>query len=414
MGTGYGADLPDDPRLPDDQAASGRSFGPEELAALAAVLESGTLTSTKGRWVAEAEAAFGAQLGVAHTIACASGSAAVHAAVAAVDPEPGDEIVTTPITDMGALTPILYQGAIPVFADVDPTTGNVTPESVAAVCSPRTRAIVATHLFGAPCAVEQIAALACERGLTLIEDCAQAFGARHNGRLVGTFGAFGCFSTQQGKHISTGEGGLLVAADAGQARRARRFVNKAWEYGVAETDHDFLALNYRMSELQGAVLRVQLDRLEANVARRRVCAAWLAEALAGVEGIALPQPPDGDEHSYWRVPVMVDPAVVPGGPAALAAAMALEGVSAQPRYIRKPAFRCGLFRDQRTFGASRWPFSLARGEALDYDDERFGGVYAFLERVLVLPWNERYEQRHVERVAETLRRAVATCRAEAA
>ena len=110
-----------------------------------------------------------------HVIACASGSAAVHCAIAAIDPEPGDEIVTTSITDMGALTPILYQGAIPVFADVDPLTCNVTTAAVAARITPRTRAIVATHLFGNPCDVAGLRALADERGIMLIEDCAQAY-----------------------------------------------------------------------------------------------------------------------------------------------------------------------------------------------------------------------------------------------
>src|SRR5262245_49979396 len=105
--------------LPNDQDASGRSFGPEELARLAAVIESGTLTSTKGAQVAELERRFGALLGVADAVACSSGTSAIHAAIAAIDPEPGDEVVTTAITDMGALAPILYQGAIPVFADVD-------------------------------------------------------------------------------------------------------------------------------------------------------------------------------------------------------------------------------------------------------------------------------------------------------
>ena len=176
-------------KLPSDQDASGRNFGTAELDLLREVLESGTLTATKGTHTKALEAEVAELFGVEHAVACASGSAAVHVAVAAIDPEPGDEIVTTPITDMGALTPIIYQGAIPVFADVDPVTGNVTAETIEQRLSDRTRAIVVTHLFGNPCAMDDILALAQARDLPIIEDSAQAFLARSSGRLVGGIGA---------------------------------------------------------------------------------------------------------------------------------------------------------------------------------------------------------------------------------
>src|SRR5205823_11999269 len=128
-------------------------------------IHSGTLTSTKGSFTKILEERFAATLGVKKAHACSSGTAAVHIAVAAIDPNPGDEIVTTSITDMGALTPILYQGAIPVFADVDPRTYNVTAETIERVLSERTRAIVVTHLFGNPCEMAEIMALARRRGL---------------------------------------------------------------------------------------------------------------------------------------------------------------------------------------------------------------------------------------------------------
>src|SRR5438105_12190019 len=244
--------------LPSDQDSSGRDLGAEELELLEQVIRSGTLTSTNGAFTRTLEERFAATLGVKRAYACASGTAAVHVAVAALDPNPGDEIVTTSITDMGALTPILYQGAIPVFADVDVKTCNVTAASIEARLSERTRAIVVTHLFGNPCDMPAIEELAAARGIPLIEDCAQAYLARSRGRLVGTIGAVGCFSLQQGKHITTGEGGLVITDDDALARRMRLYVNKAWPYGEASPDHEFLALNYRMTELQGAVARAQL------------------------------------------------------------------------------------------------------------------------------------------------------------
>lgn len=401
-----GSDVRETVVLPSDQDASGRTLGPEEVERLAEAIASGTLTSTKGTMVRGFEARFAERLGVRSAFACASGTAAVHTAVAAIDPEPGDEVVTTPITDMGALAPILYQGAIPVFADVDPRTGNVTAETIAARLSERTRAIVVTHLFGNPCAMAPIGALAAARGIPVVEDCAQAFLARSGGKLVGTLGRVGCFSLQQGKHITTGEGGVVVSDDEATARRMVVYINKAWPYGEPNPDHEFLALNYRMSELQGAVALAQLDKLEGSVRQRATMAARLTAQLAGLEGIEAPEAAAGDVHVYWKYPLLVDPERVPGGPAELARRLKAFGIASAPRYIQKPAFECRVFREQNTFGKSRWPFPLARPEAVDYAPERFPGAFRFLERVLVLPWNERYLAHHVDALAQALRAAV--------
>jgi dTDP-4-amino-4,6-dideoxygalactose transaminase len=400
--------------LPSDQDASGRSFGEAELALLAQALRGGALTSTKGTMVQTLERRFAGLLGVRHAWACASGTAALHAAVAALDPEPGDEIVTSPITDMGALTPILYQGAIPVFADVDPATCNVTAATIEAALSGRTRAIVVTHLFGNPCDMGPILELARGRGVPVIEDCAQAFLAGDQGRTVGTMGTIGVFSLQQGKHITCGEGGLAVTQDDALARRMFLFINKAWGYGDRDPDHTFLALNYRLSELQGAVALAQLPRLEEFVERRIANAARLTAALAGLPGIAAPVVRPGSVHTYWRYGLRVDSGALPGGAVALGARLKGRGIAAAPRYIQKPAFECEVFRRQRTFGESRWPFTLARPEAVDYRRSRFPGVYAALEEILVLPWNERFEPEHVDFLAQCIHEATDELAREAA
>jgi perosamine synthetase len=389
--------------LPSDQEASGRSFGSEEVAELMKVIESGTLTCTKGPACASVERRFAGLLGAKHVIACASGSAAVHCAIAAIDPEPGDEIVTTPITDMGALAPIVYQAAIPVFADVDPLTGNVTAETVAARLSDRTRAIIVTHLFGNPCDMGPIVELARARGIPVIEDCAQAYLAREGGKLVGTHGAIGCFSLQQGKHITTGEGGLCVTNDPDLARRIRLFVNKAWGYGDPNPDHYFLALNYRLTELQGAVALAQLDKLVWGVEQRRKMAARLSAQIEGLAGVTTPRCAADAVHVFWRYCLWVDETEVPGGSPALGAGLKRQGIAAAPRYIQKPAFQCAVFRDQRTFGGSRFPFTLARPDAVDYAPGRFPGVFACLRDILVLPWNERFTEQHVDFIAAAVR-----------
>ncbi|MEM9028970.1 MAG: DegT/DnrJ/EryC1/StrS family aminotransferase [Pseudomonadota bacterium] len=389
--------------LPNDQDASGRTLGKEELAALSEVISSGTLTSTKGQFVKRLEREFAELMGVRHAFACASGTAAIHCAVAALDPEPGDEIITSPITDMGAITPIIYEGAIPVFADVDPISMNVTAETVERAMSNRTRAIIVTHLFGNPAEIDKIKALADAQGAVVIEDCAQSFLAVHDGAKLGTVGAIGCFSLQQGKHITTGEGGIVTTNCDHLARRMFLYINKAWGYGDPKPDHYFLALNYRMTELQGAVAVAQLPKLSDCVETRIELAAHLSRALSELPGLTLPKPSgNSSRHVYWKYPLIVDERHVKDGPVGLATALRELNIASAPRYIQKPAFQCAVIRDQRTFGRSRWPFTLARPEAIDYSPEKFTGTFEALSRVLVLPWNERYETRHVDYLAESI------------
>jgi dTDP-4-amino-4,6-dideoxygalactose transaminase len=392
--------------LPSDQDASGRTFGAEELQLLTEVIESGTLTSTKGNFVKTLEQGFAQLTGAQHAFACASGSAAIHTAVAAIDPAPGDEIITSPITDMGALAPVLYQSAIPVFADVDERTYNVTARTIEARLSERTRAIIVTHLFGNPCEMSEIMELADKRGIPVIEDCAQSFLAEENGQCVGTIGAIGCFSLQQGKHITTGEGGLVTTNDERLARRMFLFINKAWGYGDANPDHYFLALNYRMSELQGAVAVAQLAKLEDVVERRVSSAERLTKQLNDLRpGIETPLVHPQSLHTYWKYCLHVDERKISGGASGMARLLKEKGIASAPRYIQKPAFMCEVFQEQRTFGDSRFPFTLARPEAVDYDRDRFPGTFAALDHVLVLPWNERYTDEHVDYIAASIREA---------
>lgn len=399
--------------LPSDQDCTGRTLGAEEAAFVTAALASGTLTSTKGRFVRGFERAFADLIGAGYAYACASGTAAVHCAIAAIDPEPGDEIVTTPITDMGALAPILYQGAIPVFADVDPATCNVTARTIEARLSARTKAIVVTHLFGNPCDMGPIVALADRHGIPIVEDCAQAFLSKYAERYTGTIGRIGCFSLQQGKHITTGEGGIVVTNDAALARRMSLFINKAWGYGDADPDHYFLALNYRMSELCGSVALAQLDKLPAVVERRRELAARLTGRLSGIAAIEVPLVHRDALHTYWKYCVRAAAHLPASAVFDIAASLKARSIVAVPRYIQKPAFMCRVFQERRTFGKSGYPFTLADPVALDYRAERFPGTYRALERILVIPWNDRYTGADVDYIGEALVNAIDEIRSSA-
>jgi perosamine synthetase len=391
--------------LPSDQDHTGRSFDRTELENLTAVLESGTLFAPKGTFVKALESSFAERIGLSDVVAASSGTAAIHTAVAALDLEPGDEVITTSVTDIGGLTPLLYQGLIPVFADVSPNTGNVDVKTIGDRLSPRTKAVIVTHLFGNPCDMEPIVNLARREGLLLIEDCAQAFGATYGDMPVGVLGDIACFSLQQGKHITAGEGGLVATSDPNLAKRSRLYVNKAWDYDDP-SDHDFLALNYRMTELQGAVALAQLGKLDEGVEVRRVNAARLDEAISAMPGLQAAEKAGLANPSYWRYALLVDHDVIPGGPGAVSEELREMGVPSAARYIKKPAFQTGLFRDQKTFGDSKWPFTLASPEAVDYSEERFAGTFDFLDHVLVLPWNERFTTEDIDQLVVALSKAV--------
>jgi dTDP-4-amino-4,6-dideoxygalactose transaminase len=373
------------------------------------VLATGILFAPKGKFVQTLEKKFASRYGVAHAVACTSGSAAMHAAVAAVNPNPGDEIITTPITDMGALTAILFQGAVPVFCDVDPDSYNVTAETIEPRITSRTRAVVVTHLFGVPCEMGPIMELCNSHGIPVIEDCAQSFDARYNGKQVGTFGAIAAWSFQQGKHMTTGEGGMITTNDAKLGRRAYLFVNKAWGYGDKNPDHYFLAPNYRINEITGGVALAQFDKLDSVVARRKSSAARFTQLIADIPGITPQKKPAGSDCVYWKYCVNVDESETGVSLNEIAARMRAAGIFAAPRYVGKPAFECQIFRDKVTFGDSSWPYtdpSRASLPPVDHDRKNFPGSIKALSQILVIPWNEFYTEEHVDYIADNLKAAV--------
>ena len=398
-------------KLPSDQDISGRNLGKEELELLREVIESGVLNSTKGTKVPAFEKAFAKVYGAGHCVALASGTAAIHAAIAAIDPDPQEEIITSPVTDMGAITPIIYQGCVPVFADVDPYSYNVTAQTIEKRITPKTRAIIVTHLFGNPCRMDEIMALAGRHRLPVIEDCAQSYLAEVNGRKTGTIGDIGVFSMQQGKHITTGEGGVAITGNPGFARRMRLFVNKAWGYGDKNPDHYFLALNYRLTELQGAVGLAQLKKLEPSVRQRQKMARRMDGRLQSVDGIRTPRAPEGATHAYWKYCLDVDKEILGFDVSELAARLKTFGIASAPRYIQKPAFMCQVLKEAVTFGKSHYPFSgdsVARNLNEAWWKEQYPGAYQALSRVLVLPWNEFYAEKHVDYIADKLLQCISS------
>jgi dTDP-4-amino-4,6-dideoxygalactose transaminase len=393
-------------QLPSDADYTGRNFGQEELDILKRVIESGTLNCTKGTVVKEFEKKFAQKYGVEFCRTTTSGTSAIHTAIAGINPEPGDEIITTPITDMGALAPIIYQTAIPIFADVDPLTYNVTVETIAPKITRRSKAIMVTHLFGNPCDMDPIMDLARKHNLPVIEDACQSYLTEYKGKLVGTIGDIGCFSLQQGKHMTTGEGGIVISKDNKYSRRMWLFVDKAWGYGDPKPDHYFLAPNYRMTELQGAVALAQIDKVDGVVNKRIRTAETLTQLINDVPGVSSPTITPHGKHVYWKYPLRIDDRIIQGGVDQFATKLKEKGIFSAPRYIQKPAFQCQIFQERNTFGNSHFPFEgdhRKNDTPIVYDPKDFPGTFDALSHVVVLPWNEFYTEEHVQFIADSIK-----------
>ncbi len=392
-------------KLPGFLEAAGRTFGDEEERLVIEALRSGCLSRNGGTMVKRFEAEFASRLGLPHAIACSSGTASVHLAVAALDLEPGDEVIVPPITDIGSIVPVLWQNAMPVFADVDPLTMVLDPVDVEAKISPRTRAIMAVHLAGQPCDMRALRAIADKHGLALIEDCSQAYWAECDGKLVGTLGDIAAFSLQQSKHITCGEGGIVVTANADYARRALLFSDKAWPReatSLGSCRFLFLSQNYRMSELQGAVALGQLPKVTQVVGRRRERAAQLTAALEGVSAVSAPLVPAHTKHSYWLYMLRVnEPDAKAFGDALVA-----QGVPAWVQYIVDPLYFSPMFTERKTYGTSGYPISEYGRQK--YERGLCPNAEQALKQVIAIHWNENYTSAHVEQIAEAISQ-VAAC-----
>lgn len=392
--------------LPGVLSAKGRTFDEREEALVLQALRSGCLSRNGGTMVRQLEQEFAAAIGVEHAVACSSGTACVHLAVAALDLEPGDEVIVPPITDIGSILPILWQNAIPVFADVDPRTMVLDPASVESHITERTKAVIAVHLAGICCPMDELLAICRRYGIVLIEDCAQAYWAEYKGRLAGSMGDMACFSLQQSKHITCGEGGLMVTSNADFARRALLFSDKAWprESGsLGSCRFLFLSQNYRMSELNGAVALAQLRKVQSIVERRRERAAQLIRELEGVEGVAPPFIPPGLKHSFWLFMLHV---TAPGvDTQAFGDALVAEGVPAWVRYIVDPLYLSPIFTQPSTYGTSGYPFTSYNHQV--YERGLCPGSEQALAQVIAIHWNENYTEDHVRQIATAIRKVAA-------
>lgn len=314
------------------------SYGPEEVRAATAVIESGVLSKFLGAWdpdfyggpkVQEFEKAWSEWFGVKHSISVNSNTSGLIAAIGAIGIEPGDEVIVSPWTMCATATAILVWNAIPVFADIENETFNLDPASIERRITSRTRAILVTDLFGHGAKLDAIMDIAKKHGLKVIEDAAQAPGAVYRGKNVGTWGDIGVFSFNYHKHIHTGEGGMCVTNDSTLAERLQLIRNHAeavvGEKGVTDLSN-MIGFNFRMGEIEAAMGIEQLKKLKGFVQARGRAGARLSEGLKGLKGIRTPEIKDGCNHVHYVYPMLLDTAVLGVPRSQIIEALKAEGV----------------------------------------------------------------------------------------
>jgi perosamine synthetase len=288
-----------DPPIP----LSGPVIGEREEALVLDVLRSGRLSL--GPKLPEFEESFARWLGVDHASAVSSGTAGLHLAVRAAGIEPGDEVVTSPFSFVASANCVLYEGARPVFCDIDPRTLNIDPAAAEAAVSGRTAGILPVHVFGYPADMQALERLAVARGLWLVEDACEALGGFHaDGPAVGARGNLAVFGFYANKQMTTAEGGMVICPIDTHKEQVDSERNQGRAPDMGWLDHDRLGYNYRLSELASALGIGQLERLDELLAGRAAAAAAYSEALGRVEGLGLPCPDAGGDRRGWFVYVV--------------------------------------------------------------------------------------------------------------
>ena len=362
--------------------------GDRERELLLEVLESGQWGSLTGHKVERFTTAFASFQGADHAVCTPSGTLALEAALEALGVGPGDEVITSAWTFIATASAILTMGARPVFVDIDPTTNTIDPACIEPAITPRTKAIVPVHIGGLPSDMDGVMDVARRAGLPVLEDACQAWGAQWRDQGVGTIGNIGCFSFQESKNISGGEGGAVVTNDASLHARVWSIHNTGrTPESVGMFDYAMVGRNLRMTEWQAAILLAQLERLPEQMARRDRAAARLTGALAEIPGLAPLRVDERVTRCAWHLyQLTYDPAAFGGRDrAAMNAALRAEGVPTLTSYLPLPHVGAVQRAIRDRFGAD------AAGHPLPHADAA-GETTVWLPQTLLLADDDIIDQ----------------------
>ena len=364
-------------------ALSAPYLGEREEELVLEVLRSGRLSL--GPMIDRFEQALAERVGAQHVAAVSSGTAGLHLSVRLAGLGHDDEVITTPFSFVASANCLLYEGAVPVFADVDPRTLNLDPQAVEAAVTSRTKAILAVHVFGYPAELTELEAVADRHGLAIIEDACEALGAEYRGRPVGSSGHPTTFAFYPNKQITTGEGGAVAVASEEEWALLKSLSNQGRSDSGEWLTHSHLGYNYRLDDLSAALGLAQLERLDEILALRSEAAARYAELLASVDGVEAPLADDGDHRRSWFVYVVL---LAPGiDRDEVIARLASDGVASKP-YL--PTIHLQPYWRER-FGTREGLYPVAESASA---------------RSLALPFHTGLEGEDQERVVEALARAL--------
>lgn len=277
-----------------------------ELKYVTECIETGWISS-EGPFISRFEEAFASYIGSKHGIAVSNGTAALDIAVAALGIGPGDEVIMPTFTIISPALQVVRSGAKPVLVDSDPLTWNMDVAQIEAKITPKTKAIIVVHIYGLPVNMDPVMEICKKYDIKLIEDAAEVHGQTYKGKKCGTFGDISTFSFYPNKHITTGEGGMVLTNDATLAARCRKLRNLAFETDKPRFVHYELGWNYRMTNLQAALGLAQLEKIEFHIEKKRMIGRMYQEKLSGIEGFQLPLPStDYAENIYWVFGLLAD------------------------------------------------------------------------------------------------------------
>jgi len=388
---------------------AGNRFSGNELTYLKAALAQNTLFYGFGTFVKKACDKMRAYTGMPYIVPCSSGSAAIHLGLIAAGIGPGDEVICTPNTDSGSVLGIIEEGAVPVFCDTDVTL-QPTVKTVKARLTRRTKAVVVVHLAGYPAPVDAIVRLCARHGIGVVEDCAQSWGARLNGRLVGSFGVAGAYSINDFKHISTGDGGFVALRDETLYRRVSNYADKHYDRLSDQSwSGKHHGINYRMSELQGAVALAQLEQVRAITAHHHKLGVLFDRLLKDLPGGRLVPVTPGGYSTYWWTLVRVDPRRLTASRDRILEALLAEGVPAgsYEKYdlIQKPVFQTRLARPWLKGAKRFYPFVQPDGRAYTYDYTELPVHRNLLDTAIMIRcFKQFYTEQNVRETAAGIRK----------
>ncbi len=355
------------PKTITESFARYNSIGGEEAAAVQEVMKSGVLSKFLGCWDADFyggekvqafEKAWAQYFDVRHAVTVNSNTSGIMAAIGAIGIEPGDEVIVSPWTMSATATAILVWNGIPVFADIDRETFNLDPASIEKRITPLTKAIVVTDIFGQAADLDEIMKIAHRHGLKVIEDCAQAPGARYKGKYVGTIADIGVFSLNYHKHIHTGEGGVCVTNDDALAERMQLIRNHAesvvGDKGVTDLSN-MIGFNFRMTEIEAAIGIEQLKKLKDLVNERIHAANRLSAGISGLTGLTPPVVKPDCTHVYYVYPLLYDAKQNGVSRNQIVDALAAEGVSISNSYINLHLLP--MYQRKQAYGTKGFPWS---------------------------------------------------------